>query len=343
MKVHDICDNCLTDLIGITGCETPTPCKLRIDSIGGISADFLEAIADPNKHASYYEVLENAKANALGVFKSNIIDSFGRYASFQKEVLKMDFVDTFRPLTAFSSTKQNYGLVINLEKAQHQVLEIKRVSFYPKNAGTVTLSIIDLLTKNVLYTVDIAVVEKYYSYELKKTFIAELQTESVIVTISSADVAFNLMNCNDNSFDSCSCLCSKYSESTTTQAVEFDNVIELDSEMVLANGSPLCVIANVDCDIMQIICDYKDSLADAYMLQVYMQIVQLQIDSPQINYLKERNLEAIIKDILPEKRKQYYSYLNREVKNISKNLVGNSICFSCMPESGGGFIIASRS
>lgn len=345
MRIHEKCFDCVTEKVGIRGCDDELECELFIDDLGGISAEFLESIADPSKHDGYMSVFANAKKNALPLFELDVINAFGKFSTYKKEVLTTGEAGLYRPITQFNSTKSKYGVFIELPKNRHQIAKIDSVSFYPRNSGSVTITIAEVITNTVLHTETISVEPKLYEYEIKKDFIVEFNGEVLIVYIESNDVSFNRLHC-----DSCSsaigsgsgCRCSLISDSVAFSSVHFDSFSDFLDKGSSVSETPMCIKASVQCDISQIICDYADEFARSYMLKVYLQLIEFQMLSPQINYLAEVNFVLIKDEIKPLKQKEYYATLNRTVKNIYQNLVGKSLCFSCQPENGEGFFIFSR-
>jgi hypothetical protein len=71
----------------------------------------------------------------------------------------------------------------------------------------------------------------------------------------------------------------------------------------------------------------------AFMLKVYLELINMQITSPRVNFLAESSLEAIKQIVLPQRKKEYEQSLNRSVRNLLTTDLNKSACFSCMPES----------
>ena len=343
MELHQKCFDCVTDKVGIRGCDEELECELFIDDLGGISAEFLESIGDPSKHDGYMSVFANAKKNALPLFELDVINAFGKFSTYKKEVLSTGEAGLYRPITEFKSVKSKYGVFIELPKNRHQIVKIDSVSFYPRNSGSVTITIAEVITNTVLHTETITVEPKLYEYEIKKDFIVEFNGEVLVVYIESTDVSFNRLHCDScGHFSPTACRCSLISDNVSFNSVHFDEFSDFIDKGYTVSETPMCMTATVECDISQIICDYAEEFARAYMMKVYLQLIEFQMLSPQINYLAEVNFLLIKDEIKPLKEKEYYATLNRTIKNIYQNLVGKSLCFSCEPENGEGFFIFSR-
>lgn len=342
MTIYDKCYDCLTNLIGISGCLPKPNCPHLIDSLGGISPEFLEAIANPTKQDGYMAVFNDAKKAALVLFELDVLNALGKYSTFSKEVIRTKKPKLITPLEVFTSNKTKWGVLTKFPENEHQLYSINSISFFPKTPGTVTIKTVNAITGVELYSETLNVISQYYNHSIDKKFIVDYNGEIVVTYIESADVEFYRLTCG-NSIAGCGCMCNTNPDTFDSNVIEFDTLDQILTDTYNTIGyTPVCADITLECDIRQIICDYAEEFALAYMWKVYLQLIEYQFTTPQINYLAESNLIVLKEEILPMQRKTYHSLLNRTVKNLQSNLVENSICFDCMAESGGGFVIQSR-
>ena len=307
---------------------------LEITDIGGISEEFLGSIAE-SKHESAYEVFENARKNAYQSLKQDLLSAFGKQGSYGFELLQSKKIAIWKPRKIFEPVKTYLGQMVYFDKGELQNFNLKGIQIYSDAVGTVIVKVIDVTTGLSLYTSDaISISIGFNNIIIDKTFEVETNGEQILIQVEPNEAlndALYVSTCGQSNVGD-GCLCSSI-QATTANIIQYDSILEVVNESYQYTEGFFCADYSIECNIDRLICRYSKLIEYAFYLKVYIEMINIQITSPRINFLAEQSLDAIQKVIMPNMQKGYYQALNRSVKNLLTTDLQHSSCFSCMPES----------
>lgn len=168
--------NCLTDWIGIYGCDAPSGAfsGVYINQLPGVNLDSIESVAD-DEQKTYLGVWSDVQERGIRKFYNRVTTELSKRYRL-KSLKSTNDLGTIIDKTPILPINQYRGFTYELKlknqlrRSNYQALNVQKLRLYLLQAGNVTLKIVDLDTATVLWTKQIIGVSGWNIIEVNEKF-----------------------------------------------------------------------------------------------------------------------------------------------------------------------------
>lgn len=171
--------NCLTDLIGIYGCDAPSSVSgVYINQLPGINLESIESVAD-DEQETYLGVWNDVQERGIRKFKNRLqteLSNRYRLKSLRSTLDLGSIIDTTQttaPTGQYRGFSYQLKLKNQFRRSNFQALNVQKLRLYLPIAVNTTVKIVNMDTAEVLWTKAVVGTQGWNTIQVNEQFTAE--------------------------------------------------------------------------------------------------------------------------------------------------------------------------
>jgi hypothetical protein len=331
--------NCLTDYIGLKGCNGLPPLSgVFINDYPGMNMELLEKISTPEQ-ASYIGFWESTQTVAGIRIKRDIQTALFNSAQARLDQVifqtRKQFVQNWAQVESLAPAPEYRGVFVSIEGSKYVGLRVRNISVY--NFGTeivedVEVKIFQTQDGSVLWDSVVNIMPGMNYIPVNEVFYSDFDKINLMVAVDCTSLTTTQGMFGDFGFD-------QYDSECASRFVNLWrngwSIFPVTAPLTYTIGedwtqntpqSGIYMDAQLICSLDSFICGQKEFLLDAWANLLCYQILWAKVASPRANYFSQSNRDYT------ERAMQTFleGYTNSlAIWAAQLNLRGEGLCFNC--------------
>lgn len=331
--------NCLTNYIGLKGCNNATPeSGIYINDYPGMYMELLEQISSPEQ-ASYAGLWNSVQNVSFERLKRDVQNALYISSKVQlNQVLfqtSKQFVQQWQSVVPLAASSQYRGTFLSVRGSKYLGVRVKQLYIYNSSntiAAGIPYKIVQTQDGKILHSDNIDLNPGMNYVPVNKVFFSDFDKINIAILVDCTNLDTLFGNFIDYGFDQLDFECaSAWTYVRANGFLVFPITAPLD--YVAGNAwtqnnsqSGIYCDAQLLCSLDSFICSQKEYLTDAWANLLCYNILWTKVASPRSNWFAQGNRE------FSERSMQTFldSYNNAmQLWGQQLNLYGEDLCFDC--------------